>query len=264
MPFAATRRVVCSLMIGLGLGWFAQLTRAEADPLVALNAAGEQRMLSQRIVKSFAQLGLNLQPLAAKAQLDDALHRFDANLESLREPAQASPQAGEAFLALEDASHGMRALAVGVPSLLAAERLTRQADSVLVAAERLVRALGASAATPQGSMVSLAGRQRMLSQRLAKAYLLATWGTRSPALREELDAASLEFAGGLALLREQPQNSAELRRELDDLRLQWDWLQTALDSEGASSYQLVVVEAADAILAGSERVTRLYQELAAR
>lgn len=265
MSLTISRRHACLLLLCTGLGLALPAAPAPAaHPLAAINAAGEQRMLSQRIVKSFAQLGMNIQPLAAKAQLDDALYQFDHNLDDLREPALASAEAGEALLALEDAGRGLRSLAAGVPSLATAERLTRHADSVLVAADRLTRALVESAGNGPGRLVNLAGRQRMLSQRLAKAYLLTSWGTRSPAVREELDAAALEFASGLAQLRERPENTPALRQELEELHLQWEWLRTALETEGASNYRLIVVEAADAILAGSQRITRLYQELAAR
>ena len=258
MALTTTLRLVCLLLVAV------VVPARAADLLQAISAAGEQRMLSQRIVKSFCQMGMNIQPLAAKAQLDEALHRFDANIERLREPALGSAEASEALLALEDLGRGLRALATGVPSLPAAERLTRQGDSVLIAAERLTRALTSDLAGGQGRLVNLAGRQRMLSQRMAKGYLLTSWGTRSPAIREELESAALEFAGALALLRERPENTPELQRELEDLDLQWEWLRAALASEGAVTYRLIVVESADAILGGAERVTRLYQQLTAR
>lgn len=234
---------------------FAQAADALLD---AIDRAGEQRMLSQRIVKDYCLLGLAIQPLAAKAQLDAAIQRFDANLAVLRSTASAHPDSAAALLALEDSWSRFRSMIDGLPKLTTAERLSREAENVLVAAERLTRALASHATGDAARQIRLAGRQRMLAQRLAKAYLLNSWGTDSVSLQEELESAELEFAGGLALLREHPGNTPELRRELDDLALQWEWLATALRTDGATSYRLIVVEAADAMLAVADRITQLY------
>lgn len=240
------------------------LPAAAADPLLAaVNRAGEQRMLSQSIVKNYCLLGLNVQPLAAKAQLDATMQRFEDNLAALREPAAAHTDSASALLALEDAWQRLRSQVDGVPRLDTAERLSREADQVLVASERLTRTLASYLKTDGARQVRLASRQRMLSQRLAKAYLLGSWGTRSISLQEELESAELEFAGVLALLREHPGNTTVLRSELDDLALQWEWLSTAMRTEGATSYRLIVVEAADAMLDSAERITQLYLAQAA-
>lgn len=260
MPLSRLRRVLPAVLLLLALP-----VAAATDLLIsAVNLAGEQRMLSQRIVKNYCLLGLNIQPIAAKAQLDAALQRFESNLAALRGPAAAYPDSAAAWLALDEAWQRLRAMLDGVPQLDTAERLSREADQVLVAAERLTRGLSSHIVGDRARLVRLSGRQRMLAQRLAKAYLLSSWGTRSISLQEELEAAELEFAGGLALLREHPGNTADLRRELDDLALHWEWLSTAMRTEGARSYRLIVVEAADAMLAGAERITQLYLEQAAR
>ena len=49
-----------------------------------------------------------------------------------------------------------------------------------------------------------------------------------------------------------------------DLALQWEWLETAVSGEGATSYRLIVAEASEAILASADRITRLYDEIARR
>lgn len=235
-----------------------------ADALFeAINLAGEQRMLSQRIVKDYCLLGLNIQPLAAKAQLDAAVRRFDDNLRTLRGPAAGHADSAAAQLVLEDTWQRFRAMIDGQPKLATAERLSQEAEQVLVAAERLTRTLAAHTVGDAARQIRLAGRQRMLAQRLAKAYLLNSWGTTSVSLQEELESAELEFAGGLALLREHPGNTPALRSELDDLALQWEWLATAMRTDGATSYRLIVVEAADALLAVADRITQLYLSQAA-
>jgi hypothetical protein len=110
--------------------------------------------------------------------------------------------------------------------------------------------------------VNLAGRQRMLSQRLVKTYMLRQWGTDSARLRDELESIQNEFAGALANMQQRGANSEALREELDKLALQWEWLRTALATEGAESFRLILAEGGDAVLELADEVTRLYEKSA--
>lgn len=223
-----------------------------------INRAGEQRMLAQRIAKSFSQLGLNVQPLVAKQELDQAVRRFEENLDFLDKESGAA--ARTSLNALRESWAPMRNGTRGQPTTESARQLANRANDVLAAAENVVRDLQNSAtvaAMSGGRLVSQAGRQRMLSQRIVKAYLLISWGDTTPALREELDAAVNEFSGALEALRLQRGLSAAVQRELEEMAQHWEWMRTALAAEGASSYRLIVAESGDAILQSADRLTAL-------
>jgi hypothetical protein len=103
----------------------------------------------------------------------------------------------------------------------------------------------------------------MLSQRLAKLYMVRATGADSPGLRDEMDSARNEFSGALAALQAASENTATLRRELESVALQWEWFQGALGQDGGlASYRLVVADASESILRSMETVTRLYEGLA--
>ena len=232
---------------------------AEADLIGQINRAGEQRMLSQRIAKSFSQIGLNVQPFVAKQELDEATQRFEANLVYLDGVSHAGAKA-----ALEDLRkvwQPFRAAARGVPKKESAIWLAHKSDDVLSAAEAVVRNLqnsGTNATLANGRLVAQSGRQRMLSQRIVKAYLLLSWGDTSEVTREELDGAVNEFSGALNTLRQRPQKSPAVQRELDEMTQHWEWMQAALAAEGANSYRLIVAEAGEAILQSADRLTQLF------
>lgn len=232
---------------------------SDAGFLERIDRAVEQRMLSQRIAKSYSQLGLNLQPIVAKQELDDAILRFDDNLSYLE--ADAAEGTKTSLAALRRHWLGFRTAARGVPHLTGAIWLAHQADEVQRAAERVVRDLQNSrpnAALATGRLVAQAGRQRMLSQRIVKTYLLLSWGDSSELTREELEASVNEFSGALNSLRRRAENTAETTRELDEMAQHWEWLQAALATDGATSYRLIVAEAGEAILQSAERLTKLY------
>jgi len=235
-----------------------------AEPMSLVNRAGEQRMLSQRMVKFYCQVGLEVVPAQSRAGLADSMRRFETNLEVLGPAAARTPDTTRAFERLALAWDPIRAAASRSATPASARALSRLAEDVLAAAERLTRAMEDASGQPIGQAINLAGRQRMLSQRVAKAYMLRSWGIDSAALREEMGAAANEFNGALATLMARPENTEEIRGELQDLALQWEWLQSAVSNEGATSYRLIVAEASEAILASADRITRLYDRIARR
>ena len=225
----------------------------------AINRAGEQRMLSQRIVKSWVQIGLNVAPTMSKRQLDEAVRRFEDNLKVL-DAAATSPDAKTALAGLRATWAPLRSSALGMISQGSATTLDARGEDVLMAAERLTLALQDQSGSASSRWVILAGRQRMLSQRLVKDYMLRQWGVDSARLRSDLESVQNEFTGALANLQQRSDNPPAVRAELDNLALQWEWLRAALAAEGAESFRLILAEGGDAVLELADNVTRLYQQ----
>jgi nitrate/nitrite-specific signal transduction histidine kinase len=249
--------------IGLTLG-ATSAGAADVPDAAAVSRAGQQRMLSQRIVKAYSQIGLNVQPTTAMAQLTESGALFEENLEALVPVVEPSVELRRLFNKLAGAWTPMRNLMSSAVSRDNAIRLAAQAEVVLAAAERLTRGLEDAGKKGISRGVNVAGRQRMLAQRLAKGYLLHAWGVDNSALREEMELAMHEFSGGLASLQALPGNTGEIREEIAEMSLRWEWLKAALAGEGASSYRLIVVESADAILDTADHLTRLYEKLGQR
>ncbi len=234
---------------------------AELSVASAINKAGRQRMLSQRIAKAYCQAALGVLPETSARILEESIALFEGQLAELN-AAAPTKQIRASVAALAKPWHLYRAAASGAPAREACPKLSAQSDEVLAAAHRLTVELQDFSGTQVGRLVNIAGRQRMLSQRLAKLYMVRAAGPDSPSLREEMDSARNEFAGALGVLQAAPENTPALRRELDSVALQWEWFQGALSQEtGLASYRLVVADASESILRSMETVTRLYEEL---
>ena len=246
---AAATSLVCAIASAAGLDYGA-----------AIDAAGRQRMLTQRIVKAYCQIGMGVTPEVSQAQLNGAVRRFDRQLADLTKNAP-NADAQRAAARLRADWTGLRRLATAPVSREGAQRLAAQSEVVLQAAQHLVVVLQDAAGTPQARLVNIAGRQRMLSQRLAKLYMLRAYGVDAPSLRDELDAARSEFEGALATLRDAPENTSAIGLELDAVALQWDWFRGALDLQGTDSFVLVVSDASESILNSMDLITAKYAAL---
>lgn len=248
----------------MGRCWFAvglavTCAAALAADAAAINRAGQERMLSQRIVKAYAQIGLNVMPEAAAGQLVDAISHFEANLVVLEQ--SASTAAGKRALAnVIEHWRPLREAAMQPVSKSSAVLLSQRANAVLTATEQLAQVFRDEGTSPVSHLIDLAGRQRMLSQRVAKAYMLLSWGVDADSVRTELSDATKAFSVGLKALTDASATRLEILRELDDMALQWEWLQAAIAAEGAVSYRLIVAEATESILATADRVTVMYEK----
>ena len=227
---------------------------------VALNMSGRQRMLSQKVVKDYCQIGMGLNSAKSSAGLNDSLALFGQQLEKLQAFAKHAPLR-TAVADVATTWHQFKEITSHPANNDNARRLNHLSDDLLYRSHKVVQFLQDRADTPGSRLINISGRQRMLSQRIAKLFLLRSWGVNTISIREEERLARRDFDDGLAELHHAPENTAEITLELDKVDLQWAWFKSVLEQHDLTSYQLVVVEASDAILASMENVTHAYEVL---
>ena len=246
--------LVISLML-VGNDALAQIS----DINSAINKAGRQRMLSQRMAKAYFQIGQQIDVDRSKKVLDASIAVFDRQLVELKNYAP-TPDIKETYLKLERSWLAYKDVLVGaVPSLENGSKVLAISEEVLALAHQATVELEKKSGSNAGRLVNISGRQRMLSQRMAKYYQAASWGIGTANLAK----ARKDFSDALQELAGAPANTAQINDGLGLVRQQWIFFESALNQKtgGDKRAQLAVATTSERILEEMEGVVGLYEKL---
>ncbi|WP_245503499.1 type IV pili methyl-accepting chemotaxis transducer N-terminal domain-containing protein [Aquabacterium lacunae] len=264
---AMTPLLTPGVPFALSLGLTTPLTvQAQVTSLNdAINKAGRQRMLSQRMAKAWLALGQGIDARRADKVLGDSMALFDRQLVELKSYAP-TPDIRSTYQSLEAAWSDYKAALVGQSPDRSATGLVLGLDSkVLKLAHQGTVQLEQLSGKPVGKLVNVAGRQRMLSQRTAKFYLSQRWGAQVADAPGEMEKARQEFRSALNLLYVAPQATPTIREHLTLAEQQWVFFENALsrlqEPAGAQRRAEEVFSTSENILMVMDKVTGLYAQL---
>ncbi|MCC6533001.1 MAG: type IV pili methyl-accepting chemotaxis transducer N-terminal domain-containing protein [Burkholderiales bacterium] len=239
---------------------------AQAAPsfAAALNLAGRQRMLAQRLAKAWVMRGLRIAPPRAETVLAESLASQQAQLAELR---NYTPSEGvrAAHAELERGWATYRTALAASSNLAAAQDVYDLSEQMQERAHRLTLAYEMGSRSPAADrLINIAGRQRMLSQRLAKFYLFGLWGVNAVAARMEVNFSRAEFSSGMSQLGGAANTLDEQRAAIEALDRAWVSYRALFVGEGFVKVAAEkVVEGSEQILPLTERVVALFERSAA-
>lgn len=228
----------------------------------AINYAGWFRALSQRMAKAYCQQYLQVLPAAAvdvmglaRKMVQTGSGELARGMQSGQWPAEVGRQLAEVqkqFALLNQ----MTSAPATTTALVAAA--SEQADRTLLIAQAVTEAIEKMAQAPSARLVNLAGRQRMLSQRLAKNYFLSAAKVDSKVVQAQLASDAADFRQALQTLKAAPVSTSSVRNELELADSQWLFFESALRRPADDAGLNAVATTSERLLGVMDKLTGLY------
>lgn len=234
-----------------------------ADLNDAINKAGRQRMLSQRMGKAWLALGQQVEVSRAEKVLSDSLAVFDRQLVELKAFAPTA-DIRSTYSRLDPVWSEFKTVLIGSrPDPSATPKLLALDAQVLTLAHQGTQQLEQHAGKPVSQLINVAGRQRMLSQRIAKFQLAVGYKAPAQEAREQIAQARQEFVAGLDTLANASATTPAIRHQLDLARQQWVFFDAAIARPGEASPRDAahVFVASENILQVMDQITTQYARL---
>ena len=257
---AALRGVLVLMLVAFSCVAQAQIVNIND----AINKAGSLRYTSHRLAKVYIQIGMGVDADRSQKILDSAISLYDRRVVELKNYSP-TPEIRESYLALEKAWIAYKDLLVGTkPNQESARTIVLVSDEVVAIANKATGQLATFSGSNQGVLVNVSGRQRMLSQHLAKYYQAQAWGVAPANATAEVSKSRAEFAEKLAELAAAPSNTQAIKDELELGKQQWVFFENALNQKPGVDKVLSVNVAttSERILQTMDNVVGMYEKAA--
>jgi hypothetical protein len=235
-------------------------TGAPPDLASAINRAGRQRALSQRMSKAYVQIGLGIEAEEARRVLSASVAAFERSQQLLMNFAP-SAEIRETYDTLGNLWQRAKPLLQASPTKQSAAQLVALDGQMLQTANLGTLQLQQAINQPGALLVNVAGRQRMLSQRIAKFQFCKVWEVETALADQEVPRSRQEFLAAMTRLKDQARTEPQ-RESLRTAELQWVFFDAAIGtawSGGSSNAQRQLAAASELILAAFDDVTTAFE-----
>ena len=225
----------------------------------AVNKAGRQRMLTQKMLKEYALIGMNSTYGNPKEGLKKSVDLFDTQLSELQSYIK-DKEAANSLVAVKKLWKPIRKTVLQKPDIKNVSALQHDLDNLLKAAHKSTLLIAKASKTKAGEIVNIAGRQRMLSQRMAGLYMLKVWGVEDSEFEQKLDTAMEQFSAAHQKLLVSSLNTPKINELLKKVKRSFMFFQMMGRSKSKKYIPSLINRSANEILKNMNTVTGLYAQ----
>jgi hypothetical protein len=248
-----------SIFIILLLTSIALLAKDKKDngQIKLINIAAKQRMLSQRIAKDYLYMHKNIASNKTKKELNNSLvNFFEAHSKLLS--SIKSEDIHNLLEFVELSSNDLNETIHQKFNLDNAQLVLDLSESMLEGSQYIVDSLKNASKHKKSAIVELAGRQRMLSQRIAKYYIAYQIGIKDENTVRSMKQAVVAFNENLTVLRKNKNNTAIINKELNEVNKLWKIVHKFYNNIERGGLPLIVFNTTNKITKKMDTVTKLY------
>ena len=225
-----------------------------------INIAAKQRMLSQRIAKDYLYIGKNVATSKANKQLKKSLEEFSTTHEKLLKIIK-DPEIKNLLdfvsLSLEDLKNTINKKF----TIDNAQLVLDLSESMLEGNQYIVNTLKKSMDLKGSDIISTVGKQRMLSQRIAKYYIAYQLGIKDKNSVTSMKDTVKEFSDNLNILRTNGSNTLEINTKLAKITKLWKIVNKFYNNIEKGGLPLIVFNTTDNITQEMDEVTNMFVDI---
>jgi len=228
----------------------------------AVNIAGKQRMFTQRLLKDYAMIGMGNTFGDPKKDLTETAAAFEDHLASLKSYAKDA----EILKSIDESEtlwKPIKNTLLKAPDIKEAGKLQEDLEALLKASDKTTKLFARASGKNSGKIIDIAGRQRMLSQRMASLYMLKVWGIKDPQFKNKLNNAMELFNTSLETLEKSKMNTEEINALLSKTKRSFIFFEM-MNRSKSKFIPTLIYKKSDDMLKNMNSATQLYTHISSK
>ncbi len=231
----------------------------QSDKIKIIDIAGKQRMLSQRIAKDYLYKGRNIARSKADKQLKASLGEF-LNAHKKLLVSINDPEITNLLTFVEMSSDDFKTIVNKPFDLDNAQLALDLSESMLEGSQFVVDSLAVGTGRKKSEIVAKSGKQRMLSQRIAKYYIAYQSGIKDKNSVDQMKEAVKMFTQNHNDLMRNSANTPKINQKLNEINKLWKIVHKFYLSIEKGGLPFIVFTTTDDITKKMDDITKLYIE----
>lgn len=229
----------------------------------AINKAGRQRAITQRMAKDYMMIGSEVRAEDAAKDLDDATALFTENFHDLMIFAKTQDVI-DALATVDVLWAKYRVEVTATPNLDDANFIISESTNLMKACNVVVEKLiSNSTALNKGlRLPNICGKQRLNLQRISMLYTAKSWGVNYSGLEKDLNESINSFDSILSTLLVTPENTPEINTMLKFQQSEWSFLKTTFDVNSTTLKPSSVYSSTNLMFKDFNNLTSMYEKIA--